>query len=67
MQKYYSLEVDGTNIVSTDPLFHEGDELAKEKAENILKQLEGLKIITAHLILKKCQEALFQSDFKIGD
>lgn len=43
------------------PLFSEDE---SSRAETILTALEGMSIISAHLLLNKCKQAVEQSEFR---
>lgn len=59
VDKFLDVTICDTEIVgSFSQLFSEEE---KERAEMILKSIEGLSIISAQLILKKCEKALLQT------
>lgn len=60
--KFYKLSVDDGELLVEQQLF---DDSEKERAETILRAVEGMRIISAQVLLEKCKEAVMQCQVSI--
>lgn len=60
--KFYKLSVDDGELLVEQQLF---DDSEKERAETILRAVEGMRIISAQALLEKCKEAVMQCQVSI--
>ena len=60
--KFYKLSVADGELLVEQQLF---DDSEKERAETILRAVEGMRIISAQVLLEKCKEAVMQCQVSI--
>ena len=60
--EFYKLSIEQGELFTEQELFSNSE---KERAETILKALEGMRIISAQALLEKCKEAVMQCQVSI--
>lgn len=60
--KFYKLSIEQGELFTEHELFSNSE---KERAETILKALEGMRIISAQVLLEKCKEAVMQCQVSV--
>lgn len=60
--EFYKLSIEQGELFTEQELFLNSE---KERAETILKALEGMRIISAQALLEKCKEAVMQCQVSV--